>query len=77
MSHLVRYEKPMRERAKAERKFLVTVAIDGRPAGDDSCTVQCLADLPTAKRIAAIAVQLLNKTGKHAEPSAERKHDGA
>jgi hypothetical protein len=58
----VRYEKPMRERAKREKKFLVTVAVDGRQAGDDSCTVQRVADLQLARRIANLALELLNES---------------
>jgi hypothetical protein len=56
----VRYEKKMRDRAKREKKFLVTVAVDGREVRDDSCTVQVLADLKLAKRMANLAVELLN-----------------
>ena len=56
----VRYEKSMRERAKAQKKSLVTVAVDGREAGDDSCTVQLIANTKLAQRIAKLALELLN-----------------
>ena len=63
MSHQVRYDKTLRERAKTERKFLVTVAVDGRQIGDDSCTVQMLADLKLAQRIGKLVLDLLKTKG--------------
>lgn len=60
----VRYEKDQREKAKLRKKYLITVSVDGRHLGDQSCTVQALGDLPTAQRIAKVAVELL-KSKKH------------
>ena len=36
---MVHYEKAMRERAAREKKFLVTISIEGKHLKDDSCTV--------------------------------------
>jgi hypothetical protein len=68
MTRAVHYETAMRERAKREKKFLVTINVDGREAGDDSCTVQRLADLDTAQHLTKLAVELLKP--RHAS------HDG-
>ena len=59
----VRYEKATREQAKLRKKWLITVSVDGKHLGDDSCIVQLLGDLPTAQRIAQVALDLL----KHAK----------
>ena len=62
VSKNVRYEKKMRDRAIAEKKWLVTVSLDGRHLKDDSCCVQALVELKKAKELARIAVGLL-RTG--------------
>ncbi len=72
---IVRYEKEMRERAKREKKFLVTVSVDGKHLKDDSCRVQFLADIPRAREIAAYALGLLIKSKKSHRLSA-RLHTG-
>jgi hypothetical protein len=58
---MVHYEKAMRERAAREKKFLVTISIEGKHLKDDSCTVQALADLPKAKELTKIALELFKR----------------
>jgi len=57
----VRYEQQLRNRAKREKLFLVTVNVDGKAIGDDCCTVQRVADLKLAQQVCHFALQLLNK----------------
>ena len=64
----VRYQQNMRDRAKTERRWLVTIAVDGKHLGDDSCCVQALVDLETAKRISAISVDLLTSKKGAVQP---------
>ena len=59
LSNSVRYEKQLRERAKHQKLFLVTVSVDGKPIGDGSCTVQRTADLQLARRICKLAISLM------------------
>ena len=67
MSKMVRYEKSMRERAVRERKYLITVSVDGHHLKDGSVTVQGPADLKTAKRFHALALELFNRSRVKAE----------
>jgi len=64
VSNAVRYEKQLRDRAKRKKLFLVTVSIDGRAIGDDSCTVQRVADLKLAQQVCHFALQLMNKEAR-------------
>jgi len=57
--NMVRYEKQLRERAKRQKFFLVTVNVDGKEIGDGSCTVQRVADLKLARRICKLAISLM------------------
>jgi hypothetical protein len=57
----VRYEKDQRERAIREKKFLVTIAVNGKHIGDDSMCIQGLADLEFAKRLSNIGLEFLRK----------------
>ena len=54
-----RYPKGMKDRAKLEGKFLLTVAVDGNHLKDGSCSAQLLVDLPTAQKYADIVVELM------------------
>ncbi len=54
-----RYEKKMIDRAIAEKKWLVTVAVYGKHLKDDSVCVQAGVDLKEAKKLARLAVRLL------------------
>ena len=58
---LVRHSQQMLDRAKREKKFIVTVAVNGKPIKDGSCTVQALTDLRTAQRALRFATKLLRK----------------
>jgi hypothetical protein len=66
-SSRVRYKKKMRDRAILDRKFLVTVSVNGKHLRDDSCTVQALVDLAEAKRLTKVAVALLKKPEEKAD----------
>jgi hypothetical protein len=57
----VSYEKNMRDRAAKEGKWLVTISVNGKHLGDDSCTVQALTDVTVARELANRAVALLKK----------------
>jgi len=59
MKKMVHYDKALRERAKQQKKFLVTISVDGKEIGDDSCTVQRCADLKMARRVTGLALELL------------------
>ena len=54
----VRYEKAMRQRAIDEKKFLVTIDVNGRPIKDDSCCIQRVADVSMAKEIYNFALKI-------------------
>jgi len=56
----VRYEKVHREKAVREKKFLVTIAVNGRHIGDDSMLVQGVADLEFAKLVTKLGLEFLN-----------------
>lgn len=66
MSKNVRYEKAMRDRAKSEGKFLVTIDVNGKLRRDDSVTVQMGVDVDTAKTLFGVAMKLF--TNKKLEP---------
>ena len=55
----VSYEKQMRAKAVNEKKWMVTISVDGKHLGDDSCCVQTLVDMPKAKELAELAIGLL------------------
>lgn len=61
MSIRLTYNQDLCDRAKREKLFLVTLAIDGRLIGDDSMTVQTAVDLKLAKRLLKIGLWLLNR----------------
>ena len=60
MSKNVRYEKAMRERAKVEKKWLVTLEVNGRHLKDDSVCIQRSVNLAKAKELSQLALELLN-----------------
>ena len=55
----VRYEKAQREKAKREKKYLVTIDVNGHGIAGDSATVQRIADEAMAKRVAQLAIKLM------------------
>lgn len=60
MKSTISYPADLRNKAKAGKRFLVTVSVNGEFAGDDSVTVQRAADLKLAREIADLAVRILN-----------------
>jgi hypothetical protein len=64
MTTMVHYKKEMLDRAKSEKKFLVTVSVNGRHIKDDSCTVQAVVGVDEAKRLTEIAIGLLGKAAE-------------
>lgn len=59
MKSVVSYRKDMITRAKTEKKWMVTVSVNGKHLGDDSCSVQALVDLRMARRLTKLALFLL------------------
>jgi hypothetical protein len=60
MQSNVSYSRDLRERAKRGQKFLVTISVSGRFAKDQSIEVQRVAELPIARRVANLAIEILN-----------------
>jgi hypothetical protein len=69
MRSTISYPAKLRENAKAQKRFLVTVSVNGKFAGDDSIAVQRLADVDMARQVAELATRILNLK----LPSTERK----
>lgn len=61
MSQNVRYEKQHREKAKREKKWLVTVEVNGKHLRDDSMCVQGCVDLEFAKRVRDFGLEMFRK----------------
>jgi len=68
MSKSVRYSQDLRDRAKREKRFLITVSVDGRELGDGSCTIQRIADLKMARRVVKYAIALMKSGRTGGEP---------
>ena len=60
MSKNVHYDPVMRQRAIAQKRFLVTIEVYGGHLKDDSVCVQAGVELAEAKKLAKLAVRLLN-----------------
>jgi|GEM_PF-6285022 len=56
---LVSYSKSLREKAKQDKRYMVTVSVNGSLAKGDSITVQRLADFKMAKEVAGLAGRIL------------------